>query len=119
MASNFINALTYYSLLRVPPPEAIRHIPVITDASSREQLDTGRHAGTNGQQLLSHPALSNQDYSANIPSISLFDAGLPPIPSRPIQEIQDGEFIDMPELTINRLSTLPPEDTNKASNIKR
>ena len=63
--------------------------------------------------------MTTQAHTANISSASLFGARLPPVPSRLIKGIQDDEFIDMSELTINRLSMLPPEDTSKTTNSKR
>ena len=53
------------------------------------------------------------------PSASLFGAGLPPVPNQLVKQIQNYEFIDMSELTIDRLSMSSLEETSKPSHSKR
>ena len=88
----------------------------MTDASSRQEPDTGRQTSTNSQWL---PSTSASDCTSNSPSASSFGAGLPPVPNKLVKRIQDDEFIDMSELTIDRLSMSSPDETSKPSHSKR
>ena len=80
----------------------------MTDASSRQE----RQTSTNSQWL---PSTSASDRTSNSPSA----AGLPPVPNKLVKRIQDDEFIDMSELTIDRLSMSSPDETSKPSHSKR
>ena len=104
----------------IPPPEAIDHIPVTTSAtSSRREPDTGTQNSANRQQLPSNSVVGNPDHTTNTPIASSLGAGLPPISSRLVKRIQDGEFIDMSELTMDCLSMSLPDDTCKPNHFGR
>ena len=73
----------------------------------------------NNQQLLSDSTSGNQDHFTGTPAASAFGAGLPPVPSRLIKRIQEGDFIDMSELTIDHLTMSPLDETGKSPTPKR
>ena len=73
----------------------------------------------NNQQLLSDSTSGNQDHFTDTPATSSFGAGLPPVPSRLIKRIQEGNFIDMSELTIDHLTMSPLDETGKSPTPKR
>ena len=101
----------------IPPPEAINHIPVVT-TSARQGPDTERHSHTSGNQPPTSLMPGNSERTATISTPS-FGAGLPPVPQKLVERIQEGKFIDMAELTIDRLSMSPFNDTSKPSHSKR
>ena len=62
---------------------------------------------------------SKDDQSKIDPADTLtFAAGLPPVPARLVKRIQDGDFIDMAELTIDRLSMSGQGDCSKPNHSK-
>ena len=104
----------------IPPPEAIGHIPITSDTASRREPNTERQDSTSHQQLPSNAAAGNPDHTSGIPTASpSFGAGLPPVPSKLVKRIQDSEFTDMSELTIDCLSMSLPEETCKPSQSRR
>ena len=44
-----------------------------------------------------------------------FSAGLPPVPSKVVKQIQNGEYVDLAELTIDRLSMPPLSEASKSA----
>ena len=58
-------------------------------------------------------------HSTGNPSVSAFGAGLPPISTKLIKRIQDGEFIDMSELAIDRLGLPLSDDSTKPVHSRR
>jgi len=86
---------------------------------ARLEPDTGRQTSTNSQQSSSNSAPGYLDLKITTSSASSFGAGLPPVLNRLVKRIQDGEFVDMSELTIDCLSMSSPEETCKPSHSKR
>ena len=103
----------------IPPPETIAHIPIATDATSGQQSHTGRQSGASSSSSLTTTTVGNPDLRTGIPVASLFGAGLPPVPVKLIKRIQEGEFVDMSELTIDRLSLPPSDEASKPSHSKK
>jgi len=66
------------TILRIPPPTAIAHIPVTSKVST-----------TSRQQSASNKEVANT---------LTFGAGLPIVPSKLVKKIQDGEFIYIADL---------------------
>ena len=62
--------------------------------------------------------MEKSNHTTGNSSVSAFGAGLPPVPTKLVKRIQDGEFIDMSELAIDRLG-LPLSDDNTKSVCSR
>ena len=101
----------------IPLPEAINHIPVAT-TSARQAPNTERHSRASGNQPPTSLMPGNSEQTATISTPS-FGAGLPPVLQKLVERIQEGKFINMAELTIDRLSMSPFNDTSKPSHSKR
>ena len=98
-------------------PEAVNHISVVT-TSARQGPDTERHSHASGNQPPTSLMPGNSEWTATISTPS-FGAGLPPVLQTLVKRIQEGKFINMAELTIDRLSMPPFDDTSKPSHSKR
>ena len=115
---SIISAYIYIAAFpTIPLPEAINHIPVVT-TSARQGPDIERFSHTSGNQPPTSLMPGNSKRAATISTPS-FGAGLPPVPQKLVERIQEGEFIDMAELTIDRLSMSPFNDTSKPNHSKR
>jgi len=80
------------AIAKILPSETLNHIQVAFESLP------GQETGTSGS---ASPSVRNASDSRDA---IYFWAGLPPVPSGLVKKIQLGEFIDMTELTIDRLS---------------
>ena len=71
----------------------------------------GQQEGSDSQPPVCGESLETSNHTTANPSVSAFGARLPPVPTKLVKRIQDGEFIDMSELAIDRLG-LPLSDDN-------
>ena len=98
-------------MARIPPSNAISHVREATDDSLNQETTTGSARLRTSTKDTDTPRGSFTPAS--------FRVGLPPLPGSLIKRIQDGEFIDMSELTVDCLSMLPFEEASKSSQSKR
>ena len=115
---SIISAFIYIAAFpTIPLPEAINHIPVVT-TSARQGSDIEKHSHISGNQPPTSLMPGNSERTGTISTPS-FGAGLPPVPQKLVERIQEGEFIDMAELTTDRLGMSPFNDTSKPSHSQR
>ena len=77
--------------------------------------------GTEGQTAVNGESsgAEKSNHSTGNSSVSVFGAGLPPVPTKLIKRIQEGKFIDIGELTIDRLSLPFLDDSTKPIRSRR
>ena len=83
--------------------------------------ESGQQEGREGQSTVDKENLGAGKSNCNTggPLVSTFSAGLPPVPTKLVQRIQDGEFIDMGELATDRLGLPFMDDSTRASYSRR
>ena len=108
-------------MARIPPPGVISHIQETPEDPASQGSSTGRQPG---------PRVSNTDNNeaimpatGNVPvvgsTIVPFTAGLPPVPNALVKRIQEGEFVDMSELTVDSLSMMQGDESSKSNHSKK
>ena len=93
----------------IPSPEAISHLRETIDEHPRHELP----------QTVDKQSSHTSSTPASTISSASFNAGLPPPPVTLVKHIQEGEFIDMSELTVDHLSMEPQDESSKPSHSRR
>ena len=81
----------------------------------------GQQQATEGPTAVSRErsGAKKSNHSTGNPSVSTFGEGLPPVPTKLIKTIQEGEFIDVGELAIDRLGLPFLDDSTKPTHSRR
>ena len=111
LGRNHLSCNKHYSIAaiaRIPSPETISHVPVTSDPPLRQGLTPSQD-----------PEQSDDAPPRGTTDSVTFSAGFPPVPSKLVKRIQDGEYVDLAELTIDCLSMPGLFDASRSTQIRK